>query len=243
MATKLTLLLVLALAGLALHAHGADASSLDAPDERMDIIEDTTAVSTTTDAPPHGRNLLSTPCRRRRSAAWLASHPRKTGLKEAHHDRPRLPWCDEVDIEVVVAAAVESTPTPAAPVSSYNHCGLCKFSRSGDTFTALEQTTCTVPAGTEQCTVPVGSPNAGDICWNGENEFMGANECWITSVNYCAEDCTNKDGASGNTPVLAPGETCEAEVTNSYRCVTEDGETCYKAGSGPGSFNGCRDRD
>jgi len=46
--------------------------------ERMDVIEDSIAENTTTDAPPHhGRNLLSTPCRRRRSAAWLASHPRR----------------------------------------------------------------------------------------------------------------------------------------------------------------------
>ena len=54
-----------------------------------------------------GRALLSTPCRRRRSAAWLATHPRKTGPKEVHHDRPRLPWCDEVDDNVVVVAAAK----------------------------------------------------------------------------------------------------------------------------------------
>ena len=166
-----------------------------------------------------------------------------------HHDRPRLPWCDEVDIEVVVAAAVESTPTPAAstptpaaPVSSYNHCGSCKYSRSGDVFTELGQTTCTVPAGSEQCTVPVGSPNAGDICWSGNDEFMGAKACWVISVNYCAEDCTNEQGSGGNNPALAQGETCRPDVTNDYRCETEDGVMCYKQGSQPGNWAACRNR-
>ena len=124
MATKLrpTLLLVLALAGLALHARGAVASSLDAPDERMDVIEDSIAKNTTTDAPPHhGRNLLSTPCRRRRSAAWLASHPRRTGHKEApHHERPRLPWCDEVDQEAAVVVAAVAAEDPKLKITDEN---------------------------------------------------------------------------------------------------------------------------
>ena len=235
MATKLTLLLVLALAGLALHARSAVASSLDAPDERMDIIEDTTAVSTTTDAPPHGRNLLSTPCRRRRSAAWLAAHPRKTGPKEVHHDRPRLPWCDEVDIEVVVAAAVGSTPEPA---SSFDHCKHCRFSRDASwSYIALESVKCIGNAGTEKCTVPDGSPNAGDVCWDG-NDSIQSSECFIPEIDTCADACTHFQNAKG--AYLSLSGPCTPAESNGQFCETADGFNCHYEAS-PGNFqSGCR---
>ena len=113
--TKLTIFLFLAsFTGLAVR--GAVASSLDSPDERMDVIEDTTTVNTIT----NGRNLLSTPCRRRRSAEWLASHPRKTGPKEARRDRPRLPWCDEVDQEAAVVVAAVAAEDPKISITDEN---------------------------------------------------------------------------------------------------------------------------